>query len=245
MTPTPDERIAQLEAELAALRAEMQDFTYTVSHDLRASLRHIVSYAHLVQEDAGPQLNEEVQGFLATITDSAQHMGRLMDGLLELSRMGTAPVRLEALALNDLVADVIDELAPRAAGREVHWQVGEQLPQVRADSALLRQVLVQVLDNALKFTGSRAAAHIAVTSQIDLAAGTVHLAVRDDGVGYNPSMQSRLFRAFQRLHPVAQFPGIGMGLALVRKAMERMGGAAQAEGTLDAGCTVTLTLPLA
>ena len=245
MSQTPDPRIAQLESELAAQRAEMQDFTYTVSHDLRASLRHIISYARLVQEDAGPQLSGEVQGFLGTIVDSAQHMGVLMDGLMELSRLGTVPLNPEAVPLQPLVHAVCAELAAQQPARTITWRVAADLPEVQADAALMRLVLLQVLDNAVKFTAQAPDAVIEVSARADAAQGTVCLTIADNGAGYNPALQAKLFHPFQRLHTVRQFPGIGMGLALTRKAMQRMEGTVGAQGQVGHGCTVQLTFKAA
>lgn len=242
---SPEARIAALQAEVDLLRAEMQDFSYTVSHDLRASLRHIVSYAHLVQEDAGPLLNEEVQGFLATITDSAKHMGVLMDGLMELSRLGTVALQPETVSLQTLVADVSEGLSFSHPQRRIRWKVAHNLPEVQADAVLLRQVLTQVLDNAVKFTAGREEAVIEITRQSLAKPGMAVLQVQDNGAGYNPALQSKLFHAFQRLHGPKQFAGIGMGLALARKALQRMGGGISAQGAVDAGCCITLTLPSA
>jgi two-component system, OmpR family, sensor kinase len=238
-----DERVAKLEAELAAARREMQDFTYTVSHDLRAPLRHIVSYAQLVQEDAGPQLSAEVQGFLGTITDSANHMGAMLDALLELSRVGTAPVQLGPVVLQDVLQGVVGGLRAQQAPREVCWSVAPDAPVVQADAALLRLALEQVLGNALKFTRPQPQAEIAVSfKRLD---GAVLLTVQDNGVGFNPAQAAKLFQPFVRLHSTRQFEGLGMGLALTRKAMQRMGGDAAISAGPDAGCCVTLTLPAA
>jgi two-component system OmpR family sensor kinase len=244
MDTTAEQRIAQLEDELASLRGEMQDFTYTVSHDLRASLRHILSYAHLVQEDAGPQLTSEVQGFLATITDSARHMGVLMDGLMELSRTGTVPMNIGPVSLQALVAEVVVSLREGQGSRSIAWDIAQDLPIVSGDAALLRQALHQVLGNALKFTQpvEQVCISVGVAAQ---DAHTVTIALSDNGAGFNPALQSKLFHPFQRLHSTKQFPGIGMGLALVRKIVQRHGGQVKAAGAVDAGCTVTLSLPKA
>ena len=243
MSLTPEQRIEQLEAELAAQRSEMQDFTYTVSHDLRASLRHIISYAHLVQEDAGPQLSAEVQGFLATITDSAKHMGLLMDGLMELSRLGTVPLNVGPTPVQDAVAEVRDDLSANYAQRVLEWRIQPQLPWVLADGSLFALALRQVLDNAIKFSAHRPLAVLEVAAQRDPE--WVHLEIRDNGAGYNPAMQERLFHPFQRLHTARQFPGIGMGLALTRKIMQRLGGSVSAQAQVDQGCCVRLSLPAA
>lgn len=244
---TPEERIQALEAELAALRADMQTFTHTVSHDLRAPLRHIVSYAQLVQEDAGPQLNAEVQGFLATMTDSARHMARLLDGLTALSQLGTAPVLLEPVPLQEMVRDIAAKLGQQHPTRQLDWRIAPNLPTVQADAALVRLALTQVLGNAVKFTAPREMAVIEISAQESEAQGVrcAALQVRDNGVGYNPALQSALFQVFGRLHSAKQFEGMGIGLVQTRKALQRMGGSAAAEGVVDGGCCITLTLPLA
>lgn len=245
MADTPQDRIAALEAELAALRAEMQEFTYTVSHDLRAPLRHIVSYAQLVQEDAGPQLGTEVQGFLATISDSARHMGVLLDGLVALSRLGTVPVSVTAVPLQALVQDVAAQLNERNLGRNIDWRIAGDLPTVQADAALLRQALEHVLGNAVKFTAPREQAVVEIAAQPSGGGGLLTLQVRDNGVGYNPALQAKLFQVFGRLHSAKQFDGIGLGLAMTRKILQRLGGTVSAQGALDGGCCVTLSLPVA
>ena len=242
MSDAADARIAALEAELAAQREAMQAFTATVSHDLRAPLRHIVSFAQLVQEDAGPQLGAEVQGFLSTITDSARHLGVLLDGLAELARIGTLPVALGPVPLQALVQGVCAELAEQHPGRAVDWHIASDLPVVQADSTLLRQALMHVLGNAVKFTAPREHAVIAVTAQPGESDGFVALQVRDNGVGYNPAMQDKLFQAFGRLHSPREFGGIGMGLALTHKIMQRLGGSVDSEGVVDGGCCVRLLL---
>jgi len=243
MPDAPESRIAALEAELASLRAEMQDFTYTVSHDLRASLRHILSYAQLVQEDAGPLLPAETLGFVNTISDSARHMGVLMDGLMELSRLGTVAVTLVPVPLQALVQDMVTELRLKHPGAPIDWQVQAPLPVVQADAALLRAALLDVLDNAVKFSAHKALRQVAVSAQQMDAKGAVTLRIQDTGAGFNPALQAKLFKPFSRLHTVKQFPGVGMGLALTRKRLERMGAQVQADAVVDGGCTVYITLP--
>jgi signal transduction histidine kinase len=240
MSLTPEQRIAQLEAELAAQRAEMQDFTYTVSHDLRASLRHIISYARLVQEDAGPHVSSEVQGFLATLTDSAKHMGVLMDGLMELSRLGTLSLHCGPVSLEDAVQSAHEALNAQYPERQVQWRVTGALPVVWGDAALVTLAVRQVLDNAVKFTAHAPQAEIDLSAQADSGQRAVRFTIKDNGAGYNPALQASLFKPFQRLHTAKQFPGIGMGLALSRKAMQRMDGTISLQGQVDQGCTVEL-----
>jgi light-regulated signal transduction histidine kinase (bacteriophytochrome) len=252
MTDAAAQRIAELEAELAGLRAEMQDFSYTVSHDLRASLRHILSYAQLVQEDAAHLLPPETRGFLDTISSSASHMGLLMDGLMEWSRLGTVALQAGAVALQPLLQELLAGLAQQHPDAHVDWQLQADLPSVQADAALLRAALLCLLDNALKFTAQKDLRCIAISAlsgapdgSNGVAPGMVRIAVQDNGAGFNPALQSKLFHPFARLHTSKQFPGMGMGLALTRKMAQRMGGQVQAQAALDAGCTVYLTLPAA
>jgi signal transduction histidine kinase len=253
MANADPDRIAALEAELAALRAEMHDFTYTVSHDLRASLRHILSYAQLVQEDAGPLLPAETLGFLHTISDSARHMGMLMDGLMELSRLGTVALQIEPLPLQPLLAQLVAEFGPgQTSGTAIAWQLADNFPVVMADPTLLRAALHALLDNAVKFTAHKAQRRIALSvvataqdADASAADGWATLHIQDNGAGFNPTLQDKLFHPFARLHTVKQFPGIGMGLALTRKRLQRMGGTIDAEGVADGGCTVTVRLPRA
>lgn len=240
MPTTPEQRIAQLESELAAQRAEIQEFTYSVSHDLRASLRHIVSYARLVQEDAGPQLSSEVQGFLATLTDSARNMAVLMDGLMELSRLGSVSLHRGPVSLADAVQSAQETLASHYPLRQLHWRVDADLPLVWGDAALVALAVRQVLDNAVKFTVHAPQAEIDVSAQADTAQGVVRLTIADNGAGFNPALQGNLFKPFQRLHTARQFPGIGMGLALTRKAMQRLEGSVSLQGQVDQGCSVAL-----
>jgi signal transduction histidine kinase len=251
MSANASDRIAALEAELAALRAEMQDFSYTVSHDLRASLRHILSYAQLVQEDAATLLPPETLGFVHTIADSARHMGLLMDGLMELSRLGTVALQSAPVPLLPLLQELVAGLA-QAPGAPMDWQLAPDLPAVQADPALLRSALLAVLDNAVKFSAHKAERRITVSlaaqdgeALAPLPQGWVTLRVQDNGAGFNPALQAKLFHPFQRLHTTKQFAGIGMGLALTRKMLQRMGGQVRAEGLPDGGCTVSLSLPRA
>lgn len=244
MTDSPDARIAALQAELAAARADVQEFTYSVSHDLRADLRHILAYAQIVQEDAGPQLDTQTQSHLVTITDAARHMGALMDGLMEYSRMGTVPLQATAVQVRPLVQEICQSLQAQHPQRTVEWRIAEDFPDVLADAALLRQALQHVLANAVKFTQSRAQALVEVAW--DAGPGPhCTLWVRDNGVGFNAAQKSKLFHVFQRLHRPREFEGVGMGLALTRKILERHASAVWADGEVDAGCSIHFTLPLA
>lgn len=238
-----DVHIAALQAELAQVRAEMQEFTATVSHDLRAPLRRIVSYAQLVQEDAGPLLSAEVQDFLATITGSARHMGDLLDGLTTLSKLGSAPVVPVAVDVLELVREISDGLGKKHPKQALTWHVVGDWSLVYTDAALLGQLLTHVLGNAVKFAAPRDQAIVQISASPTLDPPGVEIRVRDNGVGYNPALQSKLFRVFGRLHSSQQFEGIGMGLVLSQKIAQRLGGTLAIEGVADGGCCVTLRLP--
>lgn len=240
-----DRRIAELEAEVARLREQMQSLVATVSHDLRAPLRHITSYAQLVQEDAGPLLEPEVQGFLNTIVDSARHMGGMLDALLELSRTGSAALQLEELRLSEQVALSVNVVQARYPTQQVQWRIASDLPVVQADAALLQKALCAVLDNALKFSAPRTPAVIDVTVQPLPGTSKVTLCIQDNGVGFQAGPQSRLFQPFQRLHTVREFAGLGIGLAIAQKAVDRMEGSISIEAQRDQGCQVQISLPAA
>ena len=250
MSASHEAHIAALQAELQAMRAEMHDFTYTVSHDLRASLRHILAYAELVQEDAGDQLNDEVRSHLDTITGAARNMGVLMDGLMELSRLSTVSMNAVPLELGSLVHEVCAAMRASQTERDIELRIAQDFPVVQADAELMRLAIKHVVANAVKFTKPRSQAvielgwePIASESSENSGSTQVALFVRDNGVGFNPAMQAKLFKVFQRLHSPRQFEGVGIGLALTRKIIERHGGAVAAEGAVDGGCCVRLQLP--
>lgn len=234
----------QLQRELTQARSELEDFTYSVSHDLRASLRHVNAYVQIVKEDLGDQTPVAIAAHLDRVSQAARHMGQQIDALMELSRLTRVDVQLSTVDAGQLVRDLLAALAPALAGRAVEWQVASDFPALLCDAALLQQVLTHLLSNALKFTGARAVAEIKVTWQAH-ASGLCALTVTDNGVGFNPQYSDKLFHAFQRLHGAREFEGIGMGLALTRKIVERHGGIVWASGVPDAGCSVSFTLPLA
>lgn len=239
--------LRERERELAELRAAQEEFLRAVSHDLRAPLRHITSYGPLVAEllqDAGleGEAAQEAQAFLSTMDQSARRMGRMLDGLLALSGIARAPLQCQSVALGELVAQVQAALATAAEGRAVQWQIAPDLPSVQGDAALLRQMLVELLGNALKFTRGRDLACIAVDGERD-ADGRVTLRVQDNGAGFNPAQAASLFGVFQRLHRESEFEGVGTGLAAVRAIARRHGGEASATAAPGAGCTVSVIWP--
>ena len=239
-------QLAARECELAALHAAQDEFLRAVSHDLRAPLRHITSYGPLVAEllhDAGLQGEalQEAQEFLATMDQSARRMGRMLDGLLALSRIARAPLQCQPVALAALVHEVQTALVAQAQtqGRAVQWHIAVDLPSLWGDAALLRQLLAELLGNALKFTRGREPAHIAVTAERHSDTGLT-LRVQDNGAGFNPAQSAGLFGVFQRLHRESEFDGVGTGLAAVRAIAQRHGGEVSATAVLGVGCTVSV-----
>ena len=238
---------AALRQELAQTQAALADFTSSVSHDLRASLRHITAYADILREDLGSALDPAIGASLTVITNAARHLAQLIDGLMALARIGQVALQPSTVALANLLDEVraklAQDMAAELATRSVQWHIASPLPPVVVDVDLLRLVLQQVLANALKFTRGREVAQIEISCTMD--GGCCQLQIHDNGVGYNPQYQAKLFHALSRLHSTAAFEGIGMGLALCRAAAKRLGGEVSAQGQVDGGCTITLSLPCA
>ncbi len=258
MSDDTPQTVEQLRAELARsqqqvadMAAAQEEFLRAVSHDLRAPLRHVTSYGTLVREVLGdlpadvvqlPEMQEAL-GFLATVDQSARRMGLMIDGLLALVRAGRAPLRCEAIALADAVAQARTVLAAAEAGRTVQWHLAPGLPVLQADASLLQELLVQVMGNALKFTRGQEVAHIHIAAE-PLADGRVAVTVRDNGVGFDPARAGALFGVFQRLHRESEFEGVGTGLALCRVIAQRHRAQITADGTPGEGCRVRLEWPV-
>lgn len=231
-------RLQQSEARNAALQDELEHFVRNVSHDLRAPLRHISAYAPLVREMLAE--GEDPAPCLDTLEQSARSMARMVDALLELSRLGRIPLQCQALDMAVLVAEARRELAADSAGRNIDWQLPADWPALNGDAALLRQLWRHLLSNAIKFTRPRPQAQIAIGWEA--AAEGVSFWLRDNGVGFNPAASGTMFELFQRLHTVSEFEGAGIGLALARKIVQRHGGSLAAQAVQDGGCTVRFTL---
>ncbi|MGQ0710404.1 MAG: sensor histidine kinase [Rhodoferax sp.] len=244
--PEASEREAALLAQLAQARQEMQHLLYAVSHDLRAPLRHVTSFSRLLQEEVGHSLPDEARGFLDNVVDAAQRMGAMLDALLALSRVGTAALSSQAVCLGQVLEEAQREAQARSGAQGVQWEpdTGLQHAWVQADAALLRQALVALLDNALKFSRGGAPSRVAMQARRQGAAW--ELCIHDNGVGLPaPAQTERLGFAFVRLHSAQQFEGLGMGLALARKALARMDATLALENRVGAGCTARLVLPAA
>jgi len=234
------EDLRSLNAKLQAANEELESFSYSVSHDLRAPLRHIDGYIQMLAEDTASTFSSEAQRYLEVITDAGRQMGKLIDDLLEFSRMGRAEMRETSVELDDLVRDAIRDLAMATAGRNIAWQI-PLLPPVLGDPAMLKQVFANLLGNAVKYTRPRDAARIEVGSAGE-EDGRVIVFVRDNGVGFDMKYADKLFGVFQRLHRADQFEGTGIGLATVRRVIARHGGRVWAEAAPDEGATFYFTL---
>jgi PAS domain S-box-containing protein len=235
-----ERRVQERTAALLEANKELESFSYSVSHDLRAPLRHIMGFAQLLESRSKESLDATARRHVKTIAEAARQGGKLVDDLLEFSRMGRAELKKARVCLRDVVAEVQRELAPEAEGRKVQWRV-EALPEVQADPALLRLVFKNLLSNALKYSRTREEAVIEVWARE--GEGELEVAVRDNGVGFEMQYVDKLFGVFQRLHRPEQFEGTGIGLANVRRIVARHGGRTWAEGEVGQGATFHFTLP--
>lgn len=237
-----ERRVAERTAELAASNKELEAFSYSVSHDLRAPLRGIDGFSRILLEEYASQLPPEAQRYLQLVRTHTQQMGRLVDDLLAFSRLGRQSLQKRAVDLKAVVSDAIDDLRAEQEGREIQLKVAE-LPVCLSDPMLLRQVFINLLSNALKFTRTRNVAVIEVgTRPMDGAAGKHCYFVRDNGVGFDMTYSTKLFGVFQRLHRAEDYEGTGVGLAIVQRIIHRHGGRVWAEGQPDAGATFYFTL---
>ncbi len=235
--------VAQLADERRKLQAaneELEAFAYSVSHDLRTPVRHITGFLELLHISVDEKLDANERRYLQTAENAARRMNTLIDALLDLSRTSRVPLRLDLVDLGELVAGVRAEFVLEVAQRQVEWTVGA-LPVVIGDHGTLHQVLVNLLSNALKYTRTRDTARIEVWAEEREREWAVF--VRDNGVGFNPQYTDKLFGVFQRLHRADDFEGTGVGLANVRRVIQRHGGEVAAEGRPGEGAVFSFTLP--
>ena len=235
-----EERVQQRTAQLEESNRELEAFSYSVSHDLRAPLRSVDGFSQALVEDFGAELPAEARRYLGLVRDGAQRMGALIDDLLAFSRLNRQSLQMTDVDMDRLVAGVIAELRAEAAGRRIEVGVGK-LPPAQGDSALLRQVWVNLLSNAFKYTSRCDAARIEVEGwRTD--DGVCHYRVRDNGAGFNMKYAHKLFGVFQRLHRAEDYPGTGVGLAIVQRILHRLDGRISAEGEEGRGATFIFTL---
>ncbi len=240
------ERTAQYEAanrQLEATNRELEAFSYSVSHDLRAPLRHVDGFTGLLSAHAGPSLDEKSRRFLTTISASARQMGRLIDDLLEFSRVGRAPVRLGLINMDKLLASVVTDGRYREEHPGVAWDIGP-LPEVQADASMIRQVLANLVGNAVKYSSKNSHPRVIIRAKLDNSASEFIFSVTDNGVGFDMKYAAKLFGVFQRLHGPTEFEGTGIGLANVRRIVARHNGRTWAEGRVGEGATFYFSLPL-
>jgi PAS domain S-box-containing protein len=254
-----EQRVVERTAQLQAANRELETFSYSVSHDLRGPLNHVMSCVELVQNDGRSSLSEKNLGRLAMISQSAKQMGDLINDLLAFSRIGQSELKKTEVDLDELVREALGDFQAETKGRNIVWNI-HPLPTVQADRALLRMVLVNLISNAVKFTGTRAEARIEIGVMEKWSNGAVASTqnsnapisqhseapvffIRDNGAGFDPRYAGKLFGVFQRLHSRDEFEGTGIGLANVQRIIQRHGGRAWAEGVLDGGATFYFSIP--
>jgi len=235
-----EQRVIQRTAQLEASNKELEAFAYSVSHDMRAPLRHIDGFLELLHNRIAEVLDDQSQHYMDTIADAAKRMGMLIDDLLAFSRMGRRELSNMPVDLSALVRDVIRELEPDTASRDIRWRIAD-LPVVTGDRAMRRVALMNLVANAVKFTRRCDRAEIEIGCQPDR--GEVVVFVRDNGVGFDMQYADTLFGVFQRLHRMEDFEGTGIGLANVRRIIARHGGRTWAEGQVNQGAVFYFSLP--
>ena len=234
-------RVEKRTAELQEINHELEAFTYSVSHDLRAPLRHMDGFSRILQQEYGPQLPEGAQHYLDRVRGAAIHMSELVEDLLALSHIGRQVPHRRVIHLNELLKEAKAEVLPEAGDRTIHWEFAA-LPEVEADPVLLRQVFANLLSNAIKFTRLASRPVIEVGSRAE--EGEIVVFVRDNGAGFDPRFADKLFGVFQRLHRQDEFEGTGIGLATVQRIVHKHGGRVWAESQVNQGATFYFSLPI-
>jgi PAS domain S-box-containing protein len=236
-----NQELVKRSAELEAINKELEAFAYSVSHDLRAPLRHMAGYTELLQRKTSSVIDEKGKHFVAMILDSAKRMGNLIDDLLAFSRIGRAETQLRPVKLDQVVKEVLTEVRQETEGRRITWKVGA-LPEFYGDQSMLRLVMMNLVSNAIKFTRTRTQAEI----EIGCSEGNGNdliVFVKDNGVGFDMKYVNKLFGVFQRLHQSGEFEGTGIGLATVQRIINRHGGKVWADGAVDTGATFYFSAP--
>ena len=238
-----NQELARRSTELEAINKELEAFAYSVSHDLRAPLRHIAGFTELLQKKVASLLDEKSKHYIGMILESAKRMGNLIDDLLAFSRIGRAETQKTQVSMEQLVKEALTEVRQDTEGRNIAWKIGA-LPDFYGDRSMLRLVLVNLISNAIKFTRTREQAKIEIGCPNENKDDLV-VFVRDNGVGFDMKYVNKLFGVFQRLHESAAFEGTGIGLATVQRIIHRHGGKVWAEGAVDSGATFYFSAPKA
>jgi two-component system, sensor histidine kinase and response regulator len=228
-------------AALTAANEELESFCYSVSHDLRAPLRHVVGFVDMLHQDCASTLDDTARNYLSAIAGAASKMSALIDDLLSFSRMMRAELHSAQVNMHELVTETLQDLTPDTQGRRIDWKIGP-LPEVAGDRSLLKQVWVNLLSNAVKYTRRRDHATVEVRCE-KTGDGELEFCVQDNGAGFDMRHADKLFGVFQRLHQEEEYEGTGIGLANVRRIVHRHGGRTWGEGKLNEGATFYFTLP--
>lgn len=242
MNAALERQVHERTAQLEAANKELEAFSYSVSHDLRAPARHAGSFALLIKQTE-TSMSDKGKHYLQLVSESSAQMLQMIDDILDFSRNNRAEIHRTEINVETVVEDVIQSLQPEAAGRNIVWKKGA-LPKVKADLALLRLVFVNLLQNAIKYTRQRDPAEVEIGS-MNNGADEIVIFIRDNGAGFDMRHVNKLFGVFQRLHRSGEFEGTGVGLANVRRIIARHGGRTWAEGQVDAGATFYFSLPKA
>ena len=236
-----EQRVIERTIELEAVNKELEAFAYSISHDLRAPLRHMAGYAELLQKNASSSLDEKSRRYMTMILEAAKRMGDLIDDLLAFSRIGRAETNKTVVSLEQLVKEALNEVRPETDGRDIDWKIGA-LPNLYGDRSMLRLALVNLVSNAVKFSRKRQQPEIELGC-VDGKENEIVVFIRDNGVGFDMKYVNKLFGVFQRLHRAEEFEGTGIGLATVQRIIHRHGGRVWADGLVDRGATFYFSVP--
>jgi light-regulated signal transduction histidine kinase (bacteriophytochrome) len=236
-----EQRVAERTQQLQDANGQLEAFSYSVAHDLKAPLRAISGYSRIVLEDCAPQLDKDARRYLESIVSGTQRMGRLIEDLLAFSHQGSKEMTPSGIDMGELAGSVFEELRSAAPERKIEWRLQPLLP-ARGDRAMIRQVWVNLLSNAVKFTEPGDNARIEVGCSRNGSDHNIYY-VKDNGAGFDMKYSGKLFGVFQRLHSGQEFEGTGVGLAIVQRVVQRHGGSVWAEGKVNEGATFHFTLP--
>ncbi|HMK59718.1 MAG TPA: ATP-binding protein, partial [Dissulfurispiraceae bacterium] len=235
-----EQRVSVRTLALEEANRELEAFSYSASHDLRAPLRHLSGFVDLLRNELQDQASIKAQNYMKSIAKASKKMGMLIDDLLAFSRIGRSEMKMRMINLNVIIKNVIGELQTETTGRDITWEL-EVLPDVYGDQSLFRMLFVNLISNAIKFTRTVAHAEISVGSE-DRGKEFIFY-VKDNGVGFDMKYMSKLFGVFERLHTESEFEGTGIGLANVQRIIARHGGRTWAEGAVGRGATIYFSLP--